>query len=201
MEKAIQGKKIKLMFRLTRERATTAAKLLALEISHEYKSETKTDTQSTKDGNVPTSGMPSASIEMEFLRTGTETYNMLKYAYRNGLEIDVWRINFDKKDPKIGKYEAEFGTGLLDSFGDSAESDSNSSIKPTLVLNGDLVEGWATVDAENEELARAFFYDTVAGAEPEEPVEKYTPKTIEVPKVESVTPTSDGAVVKVKEEE
>ncbi|EIT2073904.1 phage major tail protein, TP901-1 family, partial [Enterococcus faecalis] len=33
------------------------------------------------------------------------------------------------------------------------------------------------------------------------PVEKYTPKTIEVPKVESVTPTSDGAVVKVKEEE
>ena len=40
MEKAIQGK-IKLMFRLTRERATTAAKLLALEISHEYKSETK----------------------------------------------------------------------------------------------------------------------------------------------------------------
>ena len=29
------------MFRLTRERATTAAKLLALEISHEYKSETK----------------------------------------------------------------------------------------------------------------------------------------------------------------
>ena len=38
------------MFRLTRERATTAAKLLALEISHEYKSETKTDTQSTKDG-------------------------------------------------------------------------------------------------------------------------------------------------------
>lgn len=48
MEKAIQGKKIKLMFRLTRERATTAAKLLALEISHEYKSETKTDTQSTK---------------------------------------------------------------------------------------------------------------------------------------------------------
>ncbi|EOK37723.1 phage major tail protein, TP901-1 family, partial [Enterococcus faecalis] len=163
MEKAIQGKKIKLMFRLTRERATTAAKLLALEISHEYKSETKTDTQSTKDGNVPTSGMPSASIEMEFLRTGTETYNMLKYAYRNGLEIDVWRINFDKKDPKTGKYEAEFGTGLLDSFGDSAESDSNSSIKPTLVLNGDLVEGWATVDAENEELARAFFYDTVAG--------------------------------------
>ena len=99
---------------------------------------------------------------------------MLKYAYRNGLEIDVWRINFDKR-PKTGKYEAEFGTGLLDSFGDSAESDSNSSIKPTLVLNGDLVEGWATVDAENEELARAFFYDTVAGAEPEEPVEN-TPK-------------------------
>ena len=59
------------------------------------------------------------------------------------------------KRPKTGKYEAEFGTGLLDSFGDSAESDSNSSIKPTLVLNGDLVEGWATVDAENEELARA----------------------------------------------
>lgn len=110
MEKAIQGKKIKLMFRLTRERATTAAKLLALEISHEYKSETKTDTQSTKDGNVPTSGMPSASIEMEFLRTGTETYDMLKYAYRHGLEIDVWRINFDKKDEKTGKYEAEFAT-------------------------------------------------------------------------------------------
>ncbi|MGK9305146.1 hypothetical protein QQG06_09105 [Melissococcus plutonius] len=120
--------------------------------------------------------MPSASIEMEFLRTGTETYDMLKYAYRHGLEIDVWRINFDKKDEKTGKYEAEFGTGLLDSFGDSAESDSNSSIKPTLVLNGDLVEGWATVDSDNEELAKAFFYDTVAGAEAEEPIEKYHPK-------------------------
>lgn len=100
MEKAIQGKKIKLMFRLTRERATTAAKLLALEISHEYKSETKTDTQSTKDGNVPTSGMPSASIEMEFLRTGTETYNMLKYAYRNGLELMYGALILIKKTQK-----------------------------------------------------------------------------------------------------
>lgn len=175
MEKAIQGKKIKLMFRLTQDRATTAAKLLALEISHEYKSETKTDTQSTKDGNVPTSGLPSASIEMEFLRTDTDVYNLLKYAYKNGLELDVWRINFDKKDETTGKYESEFGTGLLDSFGDSAESDSNSSIKPTLVLNGDLVEGLATVDAATEELAKAFFYDTVADAKPEEPIEHYKP--------------------------
>ena len=57
--------KIKLMFRLTRERATTAAKLLALEISHEYKSETK-QIHNQQRRNVPTSGMPSASIEMEF---------------------------------------------------------------------------------------------------------------------------------------
>lgn len=38
------------MFRLTRERATTAAKLLALEISHEYKSETKQIQNQQKTG-------------------------------------------------------------------------------------------------------------------------------------------------------
>lgn len=140
-------------------------------------------------------------IEMEFLWIGIEIYNMLKYVYCNGLEIDVWCINFDKKDLKIGKYEVEFGIGLLDLFGDFVEFDFNLSIKLILVLNGDLVEGWVMVDVENEEFVCVFFYDIVVGVELEEFVEKYILKIIEVFKVESVMLILDGVVVKVKEEE
>ncbi|WP_086312614.1 TP901-1 family phage major tail protein [Enterococcus sp. 7F3_DIV0205] len=178
MEKAIHGKNVKLMFRLLKERAHKKAGLLALEMSHTYNRETNVETQATKDGSVATGGSIESNIEMEFLKTNTDVFSMLEYAYENGEEIEVWRIFFD--NPVEGakrKYKAQYGTGILGNFPDAAEAESNASVSTMLNLNGLLVNGEATVDAENDELAKAFFYDTVVDAKPEEPKAIYEPQT------------------------
>lgn len=183
MEKAIHGKNVKLMFRLLKERAFKSAGLLALEMSHTYNRETNVDTQATKDGSVASGGSIESNIEMEFLKTNTEIFNMLEYAYENGEEIEVWRIFFDQPvEGEDRKYAAQYGTGILGNFPDAAEAESNSSVSTTLNLNGLLVRGEATVDAENDELAKAFFYDTIKNAEKQEPKAVYTPATSDTPK-------------------
>ncbi|MBP2099348.1 phage major tail protein, TP901-1 family [Enterococcus rivorum] len=177
MEKAIHGKNVKLMFRLLKERGQKKAGLLALEMSHIYNRETNVETQATKDGSVATGGSIEANVEMEFLKTNTDVFNMLEYAYENGEEIEIWRIFFD--NPVAGekrKYKAQYGTGILSNFPDAAEAESNASVSTVMKLNGLLVNGEASVDAENDELAKAFFFDTVADAKPEEPKSIYTPQ-------------------------
>lgn len=187
MEQAIHGKNVKLMFRLLSERPYKAAGLLALEMNHTYNRETNVENQATKDGSVASGGAIEANIEMEFLKTNTDVFNLLEYAYENGSTLEVWRIFFDmpEKDDTgaviEGKYFSQMGTGILGSFPDAAEVESNSTISSTLNLNGLLVRGYATVDAEQDAMAKAFFYDTTVNPTQAEPLTVYEPLTSTTP--------------------
>lgn len=172
-ELVVKGAKKVLMFRLASERTTKAAAKLALQISHTIKYENKTESKMTKDGAVNSSGESTVSIELEALQSDTDTNELLEYAAINGQTLEVWEIDFTKKDEKTGKFKAKYGTGNLSGWETPAEAEGNASIKTTMNINGKLVNGLATVSSEQELEAKLFFYDTTLNSKAIEPLPEY----------------------------
>ena len=73
------------------------------------------------------------------------------------------------------KYLSQYGSGFLSSWETPAKVGDNVTIKTTLTLNGQLVDGWATVSAEDAATVNNFFRDTVKGAADTAPLTEYTP--------------------------
>lgn len=181
-KRPIQGKKKVLMFRLLQERATKAASRLMFQITHNIKEEPKTESVQTKDGSQPSAGGLETTIELEVLQSDSDTMDMLHYATVEGLEIEVWEIDFDKPhDTEDKKYEARYGTGLLTGWESEANVEGNASAKPAIIVSGKLVKGFATVSEEQEEEAKLFFYDTIKAPDKAEAIPLYEPDTTPAP--------------------
>lgn len=178
MEKAKEGKSKVLLFRLAKERASKKAAMLALQVTHTIKKESKAESTATKDGNVTSSGRPEVSIEFEALLSDTEIVDMLEYAVDNAEQVEVWEVDIEKPiEGKTNKYEAKYGTGVLEGWETPAEVGTNSSVKTTMKLNGNFeaMKNGATMDELQAETAKAFVYDTIANATKEEAGSIYTP--------------------------
>lgn len=173
MAEVIEGKKVILLFRLVKERATKPATQLAYEISNTLNRERKTDEQETKTGMIKSIGASNESIEFEFLQSSALVNEMLNYAYEHNEEVEFWRVNLDDKDAS-GKYDAYTGTGLIGSYPLSAEVASNATIKTTLNIQGVVGRIRATITDTQAETAQKYF-DTVAGLTEVSKVERYTP--------------------------
>lgn len=184
-KRPIQGKRKVLMFRLLSERAVKAASRLMFQINHTIKEEPKTESVQTKDGSQPSAGGLETTIELEVLQSDSDTMDMLHHATVEGLEIEVWEIDFDKKhESEEKKYKSRYGVGLLTGWESAAEVEGNATSKPAIMISGKLVDGFATVSEEQEEEAKLWFYDTVKAPTKAEPIPLYTPDTS--------TPTPEG---------
>lgn len=184
MEKAVNGSSKVLAFRLVEERKSKKGAMLALQVTHNVKKETSTESTQTKDGNVNSTTKPAVSIEIEALKSETEIVNMLEYAVDNAKEVEVWEIDVDAPIAnKPNKYAARYGVGLMEGWEAGNQVGTNSTIKTTLKVNGGLnpMKEGATLDALQAETAKAFVYDTVAGATKEETGNLYTPNTTTPP--------------------
>lgn len=180
---ASSGKKRKLMFRLKEERPFADAAFLALGISHEWSGESSAETEETKDRSVSSSGSYTEKLSLEGLASrpdspdATDVDRMLHYAIREGKIVEVWDIDFEQQEPgKPGKFYARMGEGLLTTRGETVGIQS-AQLKAEMTIDGKTSFGWATVSELNQEIVKQFFYDTVAGAKPEESLELYKPKT------------------------
>lgn len=181
MEAAIAGKDKVLAFRLVKERPFKKGALLALQVSHTYKNESKTESTQTKDGNVVAGGGNESSIELEALLSDTETCKLLEYAQATQSEVEAWEINVAKPMAAENKFEARYGTGLIESWEIPAEVRTNTSIKTTMKLNGtfDFLKTGATLEREQQEIVKLMGYDTVKDPKAEETVGVYIPQTEE----------------------
>lgn len=173
MAEVIEGKKVILLFRLVKERATKTATQLAYEISNTLNRERNTEEQETKTGMIKSVGASNESIEFEFLQSSAVVNDMLNYAYENNEEVEFWRVNLDDKDAS-GKFDAYTGTGLLASYPLAAEVASNATISTTLNIQGVVGRIRATITNDQEATAQKYF-DTVASITAVQTVEKYTP--------------------------
>lgn len=178
METAIAGKDKVLMFRLVKERPFKKAGFLALQVSHNYKNDSKAEKTQTKDGTVVSGGGNEVVIELEALLSDTDTCKVLEYAQATQSLLEVWEINVSKPMSGENKFESRYGTGLIESWEVPAEVGTNTSIKTNMNLNGsfDFMETGATLEREQQEIIALMGYDTVKNATPEKLVGVYTPQ-------------------------
>lgn len=173
-KRAIKGKRKVLMFRLLTERATKKASRLMFQINHTIKEEPKTESIQTKDGAQPSSGGLETTVELEVLQSDSETMDMLHYANNKGQEVEVWEIDFDKPhETDQNKYKARYGFGLLTGWESEAAVEGNATAKPSIIISGELVDGYATVSEEQVEEAKLWFYDTTMNPTKTEPIPLY----------------------------
>lgn len=178
METAIAGKDKVLMFRLVKERPFKKAGFLALQVSHNYKNDSKAEKTQTKDGTVVSGGGNEVVIELEALLSDTDTCKVLEYAQATQSLLEVWEINVSKPMSGENKFESRYGTGLIESWEVPAEVGTNTSIKTNMNINGsfDFMETGATLEREQQEIIALMGYDTVKNATPEKLVGVYTPQ-------------------------
>lgn len=184
---SVLGEKKKLMFRIVSERAFKTASVLGLQITHEWSEERSSEQEQTKDGAKTSAGSMTEKISLEGLAnkvtdpTVTNVDKMLHHAFREGLMIEVWEIDFDQPNTTMGadkgKYYARHGTGYLATRSSSAGVEGNSDLKLEINIDGKSTFGWATVDRVSEAMALEFFYDTVADAKPIESIALYDVQT------------------------
>lgn len=173
METPTHGKDKFLMFRLEAEKNSKSGLKLALQTTHTIKEKAKASTTATKDGTIATSGALETEIDFEAIASATELVDMLHFAVKNNLPIDVWEIDVSKPKDSTGKYWSQFGTGFLSDWETPADVEKDTTIKSTVTINGKLVGGYATVPPEQEAVMNIFFRDTVVGAKDEAPVPDY----------------------------
>lgn len=155
-----KGKDKVLMFRLFKDKNMADATRLALQTTHTIKNSRKTDSTATKDGNIVSPGTLETTIDIEALASDDFTNQILSYAQKKGLAVEVWEIDFSQ-DPQNGKYVSQYGVGYLSDWEVPAETDGNTTIKTTLAVDGELVKGMATVSAVDVATVKNFFRDTV----------------------------------------
>lgn len=171
MNTPLKGKDKVLMFRLFQDKDKASATRLALQTTHSIKNSRKNDSTPTKDGNIVSAGTLETTIDIEAIASDDLTNQVLAYAQKKGLEVEVWEIDFSQ-DPQNGKYVAQYGVGYLSDWEVPAEVDSNTTIKTTLTISGELVKGLATVSAVDVATVKNFFRDTVKNATEVAPIDE-----------------------------
>lgn len=193
MESPLNGSHKILMFRLKGDADKRAAVKLALQTTHTIKESRKVTTTETKDGTIASAGTLTTTIDIEALASDTDVNDMLHYAQKNGLEVEVWEIDFDKPQTgQTGKYLAQYGSGYMSDWETPAKVGDNTTIKTTLTVNGQLVSGYATVNAEDLATVDNFFRDTVKGAQDAQPLAEYNPKDDATAVAPTNTTPTDG---------
>lgn len=188
---SVLGEKKKLMFRIVSERAYKAAAVLGLQITHEWSEERSSEQEQTKDGAKASAGSMTEKISLEGLANKvtdpdvTNVDKMLHHAFREGLKVEVWEVDFEQQNTvdgeNKGKYYARHGEGYLATRSSSANVEGNADLKLEINIDGKSTFGWATVDEISEAMAKEFFYDTIKDAKPVEGITLYDVQTTETP--------------------
>lgn len=186
MQTPIKGKDKVLMFRLLKDKDKANATRLALQTTHTIKESRKNDSTATKDGSIVANGALETTIDIEAVGSDDLANSFLHYAAKNGLELEVWEIDFTKKQAD-GKYLSQYGTGYLSDWETPAAVEDNTTIKTTLTVSGALVAGYATVSQVDELTVQNFFRDTVKGAEAVAPLDE-SPKYDQPSKSQTTVP-------------
>lgn len=161
MKTPIQGIDRILMVRKYTETAPAAARL-ALQISHEISESRSVESEETKDGPIVNRSGLETVISLEAVATRDETNKMLHDSVREGFMLEVWEVDMGAEPSDVvegtsAKYPARYGRGYLSSWTTPANVGETVKISTELTIEGELIDGLATItDAQIEEMNVAF---------------------------------------------
>lgn len=164
MSNEIYGKDHILLFRRYADRMKSDAAKLALQTTHSWKYEAKSDSTETKDGNINSPATTTATLDIEAVASLDDTNTMLATAAKKQELLEVWDLNL--ADPQgegadNTKFSATYGQGYLQSWEVPSEVGKLTTIKTTMNINQLPQDGVATLTAAQVEEIQYAFADTV----------------------------------------
>lgn len=164
-KRPIKGIDKVLMFRKYEPTEPAEAGRLALQTSHTISESRDSSTTATKDGGIADRGALTTTIPIEAIASRDEVNIMLHASVKEDFLLEVWEIDFGA-DPvtegEVTKYPARYGRGYLDSWESPASVDGHVTISTTFTVEGELVDGLATVSDQQIDELNTAFRDVVA---------------------------------------
>jgi TP901-1 family phage major tail protein len=161
----VKGKRIIYLYRLLSEQKT-AALGLAYTTENSTSMSRDSDTVSTKDGslNVPKDMSTSIKATALFSSEGSAAIGKLKTAIKNAELVEVWEVNLDAPgtDTNAGKYESTYYQAYVSSYELTSNSEDHAEAAIEFNVNGEGVDGYATVSDTQKAIADLVFKDTTA---------------------------------------
>lgn len=152
---------------LTRKLGDTAE---AMNILYQTESEIgmskDSDSEATKSGPITTPG----AIEYDFSLTCYMAVNdpaikMLEQAFLNNELVELWDINLQHpKEEGSSQYASNYYHAYVTSITPTSPADEMVELEFEFGVQGQHVDGWATVSETQEETAKIVFKDTTAQA-------------------------------------
>lgn len=160
---AVQGKRIIYLYRVMKAATTTSGAALAFTTENGRTKSKDADSTATKDGSIRTPGVAEVEITAaSILAKGDTMIEALEKALDNDEVIEVWEVNLDEegKTDDAGKYKSKYFQGYLTEFEITSNAEDMVEVSLTFGINGSGADGYATVSAEQQEIANYVFSDT-----------------------------------------
>lgn len=163
----VNGKDHILLFRLFKDREKKNATKLALQTTHSWKFEAKSDSTETKDGSINSPATATATLDIEAVSSLDDVNTFLKQAVLDSEKLEVWDVNLADEQGE-GKYGASYGQGYLQSWEVPSEVGKLTNIKTTMNIDQKPQDGVATFTAEQQAEIQYAFADTTPATAPSE---------------------------------
>lgn len=160
---AIQGKKIVYLYRILEDAATANAEGIAFTTENGRTKSKDADSTATKDGSIRTPGVAEVEITAtSILSKGDTMIDKLEAALDGDKTIEIWEVNLEEEgtSDNVGKYKAKYFQGYLTEMEITSNAEDFTEVSLTFGINGDGVDGYATVSEEQQEVANYVFADT-----------------------------------------
>lgn len=160
---AVQGKKIIYLYRILEDAATADGTAIAFTTENGRTKSKDADSTATKDGSIRTPGVAEVEITAtSLLAKGDAMIGKLEAALDGDKLIEVWEVNLDEEGTtdNAGKYKAKYFQGYVTEMEITSNAEDYTEVSLTFGINGNGVDGYATVSAEQQEIASYVFADT-----------------------------------------
>lgn len=138
------------------------ATALAFTTENERTKSKDADSTVTKDGTVRTPGAAEGEITASsLLKKGDEFIDELEAALDDDEKMEIWEVNLaEPQASSTDKFKAKYFQGYLTEIDKTSNAEDNVELSLTFGLEGKGVDGYATVTAEQQEVAAYVFADT-----------------------------------------
>ena len=155
---ASSGQLKKFLDKVDLDDATT----LAFTTENERTKSKDADSTVTKDGTVRTPGAAEGEITASsLLEKGNKFIDELEAALDDDEKMEIWEVNLaEPQASSTDKFKAKYFQGYLTEIDKTSNAEDNVELSLTFGLEGKGVDGYATVTAEQQEVAAYVFADT-----------------------------------------
>lgn len=163
MAEAIQGKKIVYLYRILEKAASANGAVLAFTTENGRTKSKDADSTATKDGSIRTPGVAETEVTAtSLLAKGDTMIDELEAALDGDKLIEVWEVNLAEEGTgdNAGKFKAKYFQGYLTELEITSNAEDYTEISLTFGINGSGADGYATVTAQQQEIANYVFADT-----------------------------------------